>query len=158
MAAYIYNDGDRTVANIAARNALPKFDGMKVTVTDAIGDVLTGGGIATYQWSDGANRWLLLWRETKDNVNFTREDIVIANSKAVLSYLPSSSVSLGGILILDMSGVEPVVIAEIAQPNIVGNEVLLGTDIYDGKTLIITYAYGAIEAAVHELISSNIGW
>ena len=35
MAAYIFNDGDRIVANVDARNALPKFDGMKVTVNDA---------------------------------------------------------------------------------------------------------------------------
>lgn len=159
MAAYIFNDGDRIVANVDARNALPKFDGMKVTVNDAIADTLTGGGMATYQWSNTANRWLLLWKDNKDNVNFTTEQVVIANGKAILAYPPSSATVWDTFILETVAGQdEPVVIAEFNTPNLVNNEIILGSSIYDGKTLSATYAYSAVEAAVHELVSSYIAW
>lgn len=156
MGAYIYNDGDRTVANIAARNALAtKFEGMVVTVNDAIADILTGGGVAKYQWNATTERWMLIWKETVDNLNFFNDSAVIVNGKVTATYYPSSQI-VWNVLIID--SVIGAIVAEFAQPPVSGNEITLGTNDFDGKTLYFTYAYGAIEANVRAITDSVIGW
>jgi hypothetical protein len=48
MAIIITNDGDRIVADLAARDAITTpFDGMRITVADSTGDIFTQGGKAT---------------------------------------------------------------------------------------------------------------
>lgn len=155
MGAYIYNDGDKNVTTIADRNAIAvKFDGMLVTVTDSIADVLTGGGPAKYQWSEALQRWLLVWRETVDNLNFINDSSPIVNGVATCLYYPSSQVVWNALVVNSDGLVE----AEFSQPPVTGVEIALNTNAFDGKTLRFTYAYGAIEAAVHSLTDSHIGW
>lgn len=156
MGAYIYNDGDKTVATIAARNAIAvKFDGMIVTVNDAIADVLTGGGVAKYQWHAVAERWLLIWKENVDNLTFINDSSVIVDGKATCAYYPSGQVIWNALIINTVIGA---IEAEFAQPPVTGTEIDLGTTDFDGKTLYFTYAYGAVEAAVRSLTDSVIGW
>ncbi len=70
MAIIIAKDGDKSVATIGARNALTsRFEGMQVTVLDAIADVQVGGGRAGYIGSVALNDWLLTWKSTLDNLS-----------------------------------------------------------------------------------------
>lgn len=62
MAIIITNAGFKTVATIAERNAITKvFDGMQVTVVDAIADINVGMGEAGYQWSAAQAKWVLIY-------------------------------------------------------------------------------------------------
>ena len=156
MGAYIYNDGDRTVATIAVRDSIStQFEGMVVTVQDAIADIRTGGGVAKYQWNALANRWMLIWKETVDNLNFFNDSSVVTNGKATCTHYPSSQVVWNALIVDPAIGA---IIAEFNQPPVSGTDINLGTNAYDGKVLYFTYAYGAIEAAIHEIVSDSIGW
>lgn len=156
MGAYIYNDGDRTVATIADRNAIvTKFEGMVVTVNDAIADVLTGGGVAKYQWSATAERWLLIWKETVDNLTFFNDSSVIVNGIATATHYPASQVVWNSLIIRVNDGL---VVAELNQLPVNGTDIAIGTNAFDGETLYFTYAYGAIEANVRSITDSPIGW
>jgi len=156
MGAYIYNDGDRTVATIADRNAISvKFEGMIVTVNDSIADVLTGGGVAKYQWNSTAERWLLIWKETVDNLTFFNDSSVIVNGIATATHYPASQVVWNTLIIRADDGL---VVAELSQLPVNGTDITIGTNAFDGETLYFTYAYGAIEANVRTITDSPIGW
>lgn len=156
MGAYIYNDGDKNVATIADRNAIAvKFDGMQVTVVDSIADVLTGGGPAKYQWNATLERWLLIWKETVDNLTFFNDSSVIVNGVATCTHYPASQVVWNS-LIIDAQN--SLVVAELSQLQVNGTDITIGTNAFDGQTLYFTYAYGAIEANVRSITDSPIGW
>lgn len=146
MAIIISNDGDKVVGTIADRNAITrKFDGMKVTVNDAIADVLVGGGQAGYEWSENQNRWLLTFKTTTDNLTFITESCAISSSKAVATNFPQDGI-VWDCFVVDSNNV---VIAEFSAPVVNGNEIQLGSSAYDGQSLKFTYGYGSIQAAVN---------
>lgn len=145
MAILITNDGDKVVNTIADRDAITqRFDGMNVTVRDSIADVLTGGGEAGYQWNDKFSRWMLIWKTSKDNLNFTNEEKTITNGKVIASYFPSNSI-IWNAYVVDAG----TLVADIVQPTINGTEIDLGTSQFDGMKLNFSYGYGLIEAAVY---------
>jgi hypothetical protein len=146
MAILITNDGDKTVNTIADRNLITKrFDGMQVTVLDAIADTLVGGGEACYQWNEMYSRWMLIWKTAKDNLNFITETKIITNGKVTADFLPSN----GTIWDCYVTDVNNVLIADVTAPVINGNEIDLAVQDYNGLTMTYTYGYGLIEAAVY---------
>ncbi len=142
MAIIVSNTGNKTVATISDRDALLHvFDGMQVTVIDAIADVLVGIGTAGYQWSSPLNKWVLMWKTSKDELIFTSEAQAIVGGKVSASHYPQNALvwschvrDSNGLILSD---VEPTVILKVLD---------IGTTDYDGHSLHFTYAYGNIEA------------
>lgn len=142
MAIIVSNTGNKTVPTIADRNALTSvFNGMQVTVVDAIADALVGIGSAAYQWSGALNKWVLMWKTSKDELIFANEAKVIVGGKVTANHHPQNGLvwSCG---IRDSNGVlldeiEPVVMLDVIDIESSG---------YDGHSLHYTYAYGNIEA------------
>ncbi len=150
MAIVISNDGDRVVETVAERDALAhRFDGMQVTVKDAIGDVFVGGGVAGYVWDEANTKWLLCWTNTKDDLFFTTESHLLAGGEVMLDYVPASGL-VWGCTVLAAGNV---VAVEVSNPNVEGRVVNIGSTAYDGNTLLCTYAYGKIQAAVSARIN-----
>lgn len=141
MAIIITNAGFKTVATIADRNAITKvFDGMQVTVVDAIADINVGMGEAGYQWSAAQAKWVLIWKESKDELVFASESKVIVGGKVSADYLPANGL-VWGCNVRDSSNI---IMMDI-EPTITLKELNLGIPNYDGLTLHYTYAHGIAE-------------
>ena len=155
MAIIIANDGDRVVATIADRNAIAKkFDGMQVTVQDAIADVIAGEGEALYQWSASKSKWILIGKENIDSLEFTSESGVLVNGKVTATEHPQSGLVWDCYVI----GQDGSVVADITAPSILNNEINIGTLAYDGLTIHYSYGFGRIQATVAALIDVyNLG-
>lgn len=145
MAILITNDGDKVVATLADRDAITKkFEGMQVLVKDAIADVVVGGGAAGYFWDATAARWTLFWTNSKDDLIFTTESHTIVNGSVQATYPPAS----GLVWDCEILGEEGTVVVKVSKPNINGFDINIGSPLYDGLTLLFTYAYGKIQATV----------
>lgn len=155
MAIIITNDGDRIVPDLAARDAYTSpFDGMRITVADSTGDVFTQGGKATYQWNASTSNWLLVWKENKDSLEFVTESQVISGGKAIAANVPQSEM-VWGCTVQDVTVEgDSIILAEIS-PTVSGDQISIGTNVYDGKTLVFTYGYGVIQAAVSQILASG---
>lgn len=150
MAIIISNDGDKVVETIDERDALVnRFDGMQVTVKDAIADVFVGGGVAGYVWDEANTKWLLCWTNTKDDIFFTTESHPLVGGEVVLNYVPASGLVWGCTVLAPGD----VVAVEVSNPNVAGKVVNIGSTAYEGYNLVCTYAYGKIQAAVSEKIN-----
>lgn len=157
MAIIITNDGDRIVATLAARDLITTpFDGMRITVADSTGDVFTQGGKATYQWMASTSDWLLVWKENIDGLEFVTESKTIVAGQVTATNIPQSAMVWGCTVQEVISG-ETVILAEIT-PSVATNGVItLGTQDFNGKTLVFTYGYGKIQAVVSEILASGGG-
>lgn len=160
MAILIQNSGIKVVNTIAERNAIAsgsRYQGMTVIVRDAIADPLVGGAYeATYRWNSTLSAWLLIHKNAKDNVNFTREEkTILTGGKVMADFVPQTGTVLNA-YIVDETGLE----LAVATCSAVENEISIGTSDYDGKTLIYTYAYGAVQAAIADLsgVQSTVEW
>lgn len=152
MAILIANDGDKTVNTIADRDAIQKkFNGMQVTVVDAIADILVGIGTAGYVWSSSKNKWQLTWKESKDDLMFVTESHFLIDGEVTLDNIPQSN------LVWDCSIVDEfgVTLIDVSNPNVTNSTVNIGSPDYDGNVLLTTYAYGKIQAAVSAAIDFN---
>lgn len=152
MAILITNDGDKIVSTIAERNAIIKrFDGMNVTVQDAIADILVGTGSAGYTWSASKDRWFLTWKESKDDLAFVTESHFLIDGEVTLDNIPQSN------LVWDCSVVDAngITLVDVSNPNVTNSTVNIGSLDYDGAVLLTTYAYGKIQAAVSAAIDFN---
>lgn len=146
MAIIISNDGNKDVANIAARDALTyKFPGMEVFVLDTVADPLTGGGSACYKWNAITNKWMLMWKNSKDSLMFTFESKTIVNGQVTADFLPKDGI-VWEVRVLNSSGI---IIGDF-NPTVTGSVIDIGTTDYDGNsnTIQYNYAYGAIESAI----------
>lgn len=145
MAILIANDGDKIVNTIAERDAIiKKFDGMEVTVKDAIADLMVGGGRAGYQWDTGAQVWKLVWKHNKDDLVFVTENLPISNGLVTLTNSPQSALVWDS-FVTDAAGN---MLVKLSNPTVTGKSVSLGSAEYNGETLWVSYAYGKIQAAV----------
>ena len=143
MAIVVSNTGNKTVAIISDRDALLHvFDGMQVTVIDAIADVLVGIGTAGYQWSSPLNKWVLMWKTSKDELIFTSEVKVIVAGKVTASHYPQNAL-IWSCSIRDSNGI---VLSDV-EPSVILKVLDIGTTVYDGNSLHYTYAYGSVEAS-----------
>ena len=145
MAILIANDGDKIVNTIAERDAIiKKFDGMEVTVKDAIADLMVGGGRAGYQWDTVAQVWKLVWKHNKDDLVFVTENLPISNGLVTLTNSPQSALVWDS-FVTDAAGN---MLVKLSNPTVTGKSVSLGSAEYNGETLWVSYAYGKIQAAV----------
>lgn len=153
MAILIANDGDQTVVTIGARNALNrKFDGMNVTVLDAIADVSVGGGEAGYVWRASTSSWVLTWKENKDNLIFTTETAVISNGSVTATHIPQNGI-VWDCRIFDGAGL---IVADV-HPNVNAASISIGSMSFEGKTLSFTYGYGILQATVQSITKESVG-
>lgn len=153
MAILIANDGDKIVANISARDALPHmFDGMHVTVLDTIADANVGGGEAGYIWRAATLNWILTWKENKDGLIFTTEISTILNGNVTASHTPQDAI-VWDCRILNGSNL---IIAEVI-PNVTGKVISVNTMNYEGMMLSYTYGYGIIQASVQSVTKYTVG-
>lgn len=156
MAIIITNDGDKIVGTIADRDAITrKFDGMNVRVEDSIADVNTGGGEAVYQWNETQSRWMLTWKENKDNLTFITEIMQISNGQVTASHVPQNSLVWDCTIQSTINGAD--IIMYDVRPDVSGYTISLGTTDHDGEYLVFTYGYGIIQAAVTAILSANAG-
>ena len=145
MAILIMNDGDKIVNTIADRDSITKkFDGMQVTVKDAIADINVGEGEALYQWSADKNRWILIGKDSKDNLEFITETGTLVGGKVTATEVPQSGL-VWDCFVKDSNGL---IIADITAPSVTVKEINIGSTAYDGSTLHFTYGYGKIQAAI----------
>lgn len=155
MAIIITNDGDRIVSDLTARDAITTpFDGMKITVANSTGDTFTNGGKATYQWNAATSTWLLVWKEDKDTLEFVTESHTIVGGKVTASNIPQSGM-VWGCTVQDVTAEgDSIILAEIS-PTVAADEISIGTNSFNGKTLVFTYGYGVIQAAVSQILASG---
>jgi hypothetical protein len=152
MAILITNDGDKVVNTIADRNAITKkFDGMQVTVRDAIADIMVGEGEALYQWSVDKDRWILIGKDKKDNLEFKSESKVLSGGKVTATEVPQSGL-VWDCYVMDADGL---ILADINAPTITVKEINIGSTAYDGNTLYFSYGYGKIEATIATIMGDG---
>lgn len=144
----ITNNGHRVVQTIAERNAIEKrFPNMEVVVRDAIADPVVGGSYeAGYKWNDITLTWVLFYKNSRDDIIFTTETHTIANGKVTTVYVPQNSV-VWDVFILDANDLQ---VANVI-PTVTAREIALGSGSYDGMRLVLSYAYGATQAAIQAL-------
>jgi hypothetical protein len=153
VAILIANDGDKIVANIGARDALPHvFDGMHVTVLDAIADATVGSGEAGYIWRSATSRWILTWKENKDGLIFTTEMSTILNGTVTASHVPQDAI-VWDCRILDGSNL---VIADVI-PSVSGSVIAINSMNYESMTLSYTYGYGIVQATIQSVTKDSVG-
>lgn len=139
----IANNGDKTVATIDARNALERrFNGMRVTVLDAISDTNVGGGRAGYIWSAALNDWQLMWKSSNKDLKFYTESHVIADGAINTDYLPQDGIVWGCRIIAD-----DMIVADV-KPLVTGMRIEVGSTDYDGMTLELTYGSGTANGSI----------
>lgn len=158
MAIILYQNADKTVADIAERNALTyKINNMVVTVLDAIADPDVGAtGIATYRYNEeinaGAGGWILISKSTSDTMSFDTEELTIASGEVTASNLPVDN-QIWDVHVVDGN----VIIADIREEDLTvsaGN--ISGLGAYDGKKLRFTYAYGTVTAQITSYVDGAI--
>jgi hypothetical protein len=151
MAIILYKNADKTVSNIAERNAIAaKIDNMVVTVVDAIADVAAGTGVATYKWNAALNRWLLISKSSIDTMSFETVELTISDGKVTPPNVPVNNV-LWDIFVMDGD----IIAQELRLSDIIVSPVLIsGLGVYDGKKLRFTYAYGAITQQIEQQIET----
>jgi len=149
MSKLIFNTGNTRVGTIAERDAIVKrFDGMQVSVTDATGDSLLGGGMARYEWIALESRWALVWSDIKKTVAFISEQLTIENGAVTASHYPINA-TVWGALVFDADGV---IIADV-KPIVVGNVINIGSNDFDGEKLYCSYAYSEMLDVSMETLS-----
>ena len=142
MAIVLYQNADKTVPTIAARNAITqKIDNMVVVVLDAIADVNAGAGVATYRWNNVLDSWILISKSSKssyESIKFATEELLISNGSVVPSNMPTDN-QIWGIMVLDGSNI----IADLTVDGLSVTPTLIsGLTAWDGYKLRFTYAYG----------------
>jgi hypothetical protein len=148
MAILITNDGDKIVNTIADRNAITrKFDGMQVTVRNALSDPMVGSvSEAIYVWNATQSRWMLTWKENVDNLTFVTEQLLIMNGQVTATNYPQNGLVWGATVQSTLSG-EAIILYDV-RPSVDGKILDLGVTDYDGNMLEFTYGYGVIQAAI----------
>jgi hypothetical protein len=147
MAILIYNDGDKLVDTIPDRNMLTKrFDGMRVRVKDATGDIQVGGGSAEYLWDTSVvgGRWAITWADTYPTMSFANETLPITGSTITLGNVPANGVLFSAVIIDDNGVIMGD--ADIASVNL--GVVTLSSSNYSGKQLKVNYAYGSMASQI----------
>jgi len=147
MAILIYNDGDKLVDTIPDRNMLTKrFDGMRVRVKDATGDIQVGGGSAEYLWDTSVvgGRWAITWADTYPTMSFANETLPITGSTITLGNVPANGVLFSAVIIDDNGVIMGD--ADVASVNL--GVVTLSSSNYSGKQLKVNYAYGSMASQI----------
>lgn len=140
-------------ATINDRNIIAKKpEHLVVHVDDAIADPLAGPGPAIYRWTEfGGGRWILLSSGTEKTISYVTKELQIVDGIVVSPNLPLNN------FIWDIQIVEGDTV--IAYPRIEDLNVSLGLirglDLYNGKSLRFTYAYGSITSQLQTALDSK---
>ena len=147
MAIIIHNDGDKVVGSIPERNLLAKrFDGMRVRVLDATGDIQVAGGSAEYLWDTSVvgGRWVITWADNYPTMSFANETLPIVGSTVTLGNVPANGVLFTAVIVDDNNVIMGD--ADIASVNL--GLVTLANSGYNGKRLRVNYAYGSMASQI----------
>lgn len=149
MAVILYKGPNKTVATIAARNAIPnKIDSMVVTVLDAIADPNAGAGIATFRWVESTSQWILVSKSGIESINFKTEELLISNGAVTPTHIAISG-NYWNLAVVS----NDVILAEPRVENLtVAPNSISGLDAYNGSYLRFTYAYGTIGQQVTDYV------
>lgn len=149
----IYFDGENRVKLFSDLDKIiDPYDGQKVTVEDAIGDITTLGGEVEYQYNKGLAKWTKTWTSTKDTLNFTIDKKIISGGKVTASFVPQNQF-ITDITVRDTRNF----VVKMYDPNgvIVDNAVIdIQTTDFDGYTLQFSYAYGEAQARLDNFSKS----
>jgi len=153
MAIILYKFFDKTVGTIAERDSLTKINDMIVTVTDAIGDPLSGVGTATYRWNDAYNDWIIINSEFNgDTLNFLTEELLISNGEVQLTNVPLDN-KIWGITIIE----NDLILKDLRLSDLSINGATISLlDEYNGKNIRFTYAFGSIGAQMEAYMEYKI--
>lgn len=153
MAIVLYQNADKTVQTIAARNAITqKIDNMVVVVLDAIADINAGAGVATYRWNKTLNSWILISKSSHESIKFATEELLISNGSVVPGNMPTDN-QIWGIVVLDGSNI----IADLTIDGLTVTPTLIsGLTAWNGYKLRFTYAYGTVSQQVESYINNQI--
>ena len=145
MAIIQYKGIDKSVDTISERNSLVyKIDNMVVLVKDAIADPSAGAGKATYRYDLSDESWVLISKSTSETVSFATEELSIVNGQVTASNIPTDN-QIWNALVLDGD----VVVGEIRSTDmLISAGVISSLELYNGKKLRFTYAYGTITSQV----------
>jgi len=148
MAVLIANTGNKTVTTVADRdNIVSRFNGMQVTVLDAIADINVGLGEACYQWSEALNKWFLIWKTSKDELIFEKEWKTIVSGQVTANHVPQNAL-VWNCVVRDSNNV---ILLEI-DPTVYNKVIGISTNAYDGYQLHYNYAHGTATAS-NEIIN-----
>jgi|GEM_PF-1770836 uncharacterized membrane protein len=149
MAVILYKGPNKTVATIAARNAIAvKHDSMVVTVLDAIADPAAGAGIATFRWVESTSAWILVSKSGVESINFETEELLISNGSVTPSNVAISG-NYWNIVVVNGDVIQ----AELKLENLTSNlNSISGLDDYNGLSLRVTYAYGTVGQQVTDYV------
>jgi len=154
MSIILYKKADKTVADIAARNALTKKpDDMVVTVLDAIADPDAGAGVATYRWNQTLGYWLLISSTTSESMSFNTEELLITDGSVTASNIPING-KLWNVTIVSGDVIQADIRAEdliISGPNISNINAT-----YNGLKLRFTYGFGSITTQMETYMNTRI--
>lgn len=149
MAILVANDGSRFVDTMEDRDAIPvarRFMGMRVTVKDAIGDPVFGGGVVQYLWDRDVQSWSPVWSDKKPELKFATEEKTITAGKVTTTHVIKDGL-VWNARVMDTDGT----ILGDAQLVIEGKNLTLQSEDYNGKTLHYTYAYGEMTTELIEI-------
>lgn len=146
MATIQHKSADKTVANIAARNAIsPRRPHMTVLVLDAIGDTFAGPGKALYRWVEESQSWYLVTKDNVDSFTLADESKTISLDQVQASYIPASGVIWDAYVQDDNNIIYQV------QYSVSGSTITIIPDTlgqFDGKTFRFKYAYGSLSQQI----------
>lgn len=151
MSIIIANAGHKVVATIAERDGLVKrFDGMRAYVKDATADVVLGGGAAEYIWDGAAERWTITWAERKADLKFVTETKTIVGTAVTADY-PINDNAVWGAYVMNN---QDIILGDVF-PSVSGSTIDLGTNEFEGETLIFTYAHGSMSTEMQDIWESK---
>lgn len=141
------------VATISDRNNIVKRpEHLVVHVDDAIADPLAGVGPAIYKWTEASGgKWLLLTAGAEKTISFETKELLITNGLVAAPNLPLNN------FIWDIQVVEGDNV--VAYPRVEDLNISLGLisglDLYNGKSLRFTYAYGSMTSQLQTALDTK---
>ena len=144
MAVVIYKSINKTVADIAARDAITKRPNhMVAVVLDASADSNAGAGTATYRWNEETSAWILISKSTYETMSFDTEELLISSGQVTAANTPTDG-QIWDVKVVDGD----VIIADLRDEDLtISGNTISGLGSYEGYDLRFTYAYGSIAAA-----------
>lgn len=153
MSIIIYNDGNRVVETINDRNNIEKrHAGMSVTVKDATGDPLFGGGLVNYVWDTTSTNWLPTYSSVKSDLTFTTEEKPVIGNIVTTDFIAKDG-TIWGAKLIDSEGL----IVGDAQVKAEGNVITLTGGPWVDHTLHYTYAHGNMTTELYGIWNSKAG-
>ena len=153
MAVIIFKSANKTVADIAARDALSQRpDHMVVTVLNAIDDPSASSGTATYRWNASLSDWILISKASYETMSFDTEELLISGGSVTVSNIPMDN-QIWDVKVVDGD----VIIGEPRDEDLtVSGDTISGLGAWDGYKLRFTYAYGSVSQQIIDYVTAEV--